>query len=288
VKTTVAKVAAEAVAAKHQPLLDKAKLFIQPQDYVSHKITGAKEGDRVVIVNDLQIPFQDDAMLEAVETFCADFKPHFEIYNGDIVDFYSVSKYDQNPSRVFHLQDELNAVKAWFARRVKANPTARRYMCFGNHEDRLRRWLWSDGSKLASLDCIRIESLLGLTEFNIHSIAYGSRYDLCGFLIEHGYRAAKSAAFPANVARIMGIERGVSGICGHDHRAQLYSWSTARGGHCWINNGCLCLTKLEYAPHPGWMQAFTFGYIHDHRFHPTLVLPHDRHGFVANGRYYKI
>jgi len=269
-------------------LLKAASLFIKPQDYTTHKIAGLKEGDRVVIVNDVHIPFADFPVLDAVETFFADFKPTIEVYNGDIIDFYSCSHFDQNPSRVFNLQDELSAGKAWFARRVKANPTARRFFVQGNHEDRLRRFLWADGSKLSSLKCLEIESLLGLAEFNIHTIPYGSRYDMAGFIIEHGYRAAKSAAFPANVARIMAIERGSSGLCGHDHRAQTYSWADSRGGHCWLNNGCLCLTSLEYAPTPGWQQAFTFGYIHEKRFHPTLVIPHDHHGFVANGRYYKI
>ena len=288
--TTISSVVKQATVEqeKHDPLLHKAKLFYQPQDYSTHKINGLKENDGIVILNDIHIPFQDNDVLEAVETFMRDFKPAVEIYNGDIVDFYNASAYNANPSRVFTLQDELDGVRAWFARRVKANPTARRFYCFGNHEDRLRRWLWKDGTKLSALKCLQLDELMGLKEFGIHSISYGSRYDVLGFLVEHGHRAAKSGAFPANVARLMAIERGSSGVCGHDHRAQVYSWSDNRGSHCWINNACLCSLTPEYLASPNWQHGFTYATVHDKRIHSSLVSVHDKHGFVANGKYYRV
>ena len=61
---------------------------------------------------------------------------------GDIVDCYQLSVFSSNPSRQFSLQDEFDATQAWLRRRVKKNPNARRIYMEGNHEDRLRRWLW--------------------------------------------------------------------------------------------------------------------------------------------------
>ena len=76
---------------------DEVASFEKPREYTTLKIPKAPNGYKVLIVNDTQIPFQDVRTLEAVEKFWADFQPDLELYNGDIMDFYSISTFDKNP-----------------------------------------------------------------------------------------------------------------------------------------------------------------------------------------------
>lgn len=267
---------------------DKLKpLFYEPREFKKLRVQNLQEGDPVLIFNDTQIPFIDHKAVNAMLRFADDLKPKLIFLMGDILDFYGCSNFDPNPSRVFTLQDEIDEAVAFLKSLKTRFPQARLFFCDGNHEDRLRRFLWGEGAKLASLKVLRTAKLLEFAELGITGIPYRSHFDLAGFIMEHGYRASKSAAFPANVARLMAIERGTSGLCGHDHRHQVYSWTDERGTHLWVNNGCLCLRDLEYAPNPNWQVAFSFAYIFGGRAFVTPVKL-QRGGFVANGKLYAV
>jgi len=260
-------------------------MFEQPLEYTTLVLDDAPDGYRVAILNDTQIPFQDDLTLGAVEKFLGDFMPDLEVYNGDIIDFYSISDFNKNPSRAFQLQNELDQTYAWLFNRAERNPSARRILIEGNHEDRLRRWLWKHGPELSSLRSLAPEALLGLEELAIERVNYRSVVDLLGFRVEHGYKTSGSTAYPTNVSRWMAIATGSSGLCGHTHRFSIYSWADSRGTHSYIENGCLCRLSLEYAPFPNWQQAFTFGIVQNGMLHvfPTQIY---QTGFVANGEFY--
>lgn len=263
----------------------KALQFESPREFVELKITSVPEGTRVLIVNDLQRPFQDEATLEPVEKFWDDFSPDIEIYDGDIADFYDISTFDRNPSRRFQLQDELDDTRGWLTHRAERNPKARRLFIKGNHEDRLRRWLWKYGKELAALRALDVDQLLGFDELKIEGLEYMSVVDLLGYRIEHGYKTSASKAYPINVSRYMAIATGSSGLCAHTHHFSMYAWTDARGSHSYIENGCLCLFNLEYAPFPNWQQAFTYGVVAKGKLHlvPVQIYPD---GFRAEGEFY--
>lgn len=261
------------------------QLFQDPRDFRLLNIRRLPDGTKILICNDLHVPFQDIPTVTAVKGFWTDFKPDIEVWAGDVFDFYAVSEFDQNPSRMFTLQDEIDEARGELYARVTINPDARRVFIGGNHEDRMRRWLWKHGKDLSSLTALKVEELLGLNEMGFEYLNYMSKLDLLGFLIEHGHRSSKSAAFPTNVARLMAIATGSSGYCGHTHRFNHYGFSDFRGSHSYIEGGCLCLLRLEYAPDPNWQQAFTYGVVHQNRLHliPVRIYPD---GFRAEGEFY--
>ncbi len=266
--------------------LGTAELFDQPRGYKELVIKRMPNGARILIVNDTQHPFQDNATLEAVEKFWEDFKPDIEVYNGDILDFYSISSFDKNPTRRFHLQDELDTVRAWLISRAEANPNARRVFIEGNHEDRLRRFLWHNKPELSSLRALEPEKLLGLTDVGAERLAYRSIFDFLGFRIEHGWKASGGdTPYPINVSRYMASKTSSSGLCGHTHRFSMYAWTNSKGSHSYIENGCLCRMDLEFAPFPNWQQAFTYGVVHQNKVHLHGVQIYND-GFRANGEFY--
>lgn len=265
--------------------LRETELFEEPRRFEELHIRSAPDGYKVIIVNDLQRPFHDRKTLAAVENFWNDFRPDLEIYNGDIADFYDVSDYVRNPSRRFKLQDELDDTVSWLDSRANRNPNARRIFVEGNHEDRMRRWLWKYGEDLAGLRALTVPELLRFEELGIDGLPYMSVVDFLGFRIEHGYKSSQSKAYPINVSRYMATATSSSGLCGHTHKFSVYSWTDAKGSHSYVENGCLCRFDLEYAPFPNWQQAFTYGIVHKNKVHliPVQIYPD---GFRAEGEFY--
>ena len=262
-----------------------ADLFEQPREFREVEIDSAPDGYKIIIVNDLQRPFQDPKTVRAVEGFWNDFQPDLEVYDGDILDFYGISTFDQNPSRRFKIQDEIDDTHGWLDQRAEANPNAKRVFIEGNHEDRLRRFLWKFASEISSLRALEFESLMRFDDLGIEDLKYNSVLDFLGYRIEHGNKTSSSKAYPVNVSRYMAIATGSSGLCGHTHRFSTYAWTDASGSHSYIENGCLCSFNLEYAPFPNWQQAFTYGVVKNNKVHlvPVQIYPD---GFRAEGEFY--
>ncbi|KKK80609.1 hypothetical protein LCGC14_2821780 [marine sediment metagenome] len=265
--------------------LHSEALFEQPREFKTEKVSRAPNGTRIMIVNDLQRPFQDDATLEGVEKFWEDFAPHYEVYAGDVADLYTISTFDKNPSRRFKLFDECKDTKQWLVSHAEANPSAKRIWIDGNHEDRMRRWLWKYGEEMSSLPELDIRYQLGITEVGATYLSYMSVFDFLGYRIEHGFKTSASKAYPINVSRFMAIATGSSGLCGHTHHFSNYAWTDSRGSHSYIENGCLCRMDLEFAPFPNWQHAFTYGVVHNNKvhLHGVQIYPD---GFRANGEFY--
>ncbi len=263
-----------------------AKKFERPREFSELIIDDVPDGYKMLVVNDTQIPFQDHKTLRAVHKFWNDFQPDLEVYNGDIIDMYSVSSFDKNPTRAFKLQDELDDTYEWLFSRAEANPNARRIFIEGNHEDRLRRFLWKEATDLSSLRVLNFEELMRFKELGMEDLTYMSVLDFLGFRIQHGWKASGgSTPWPINVGRFMAQKEGSSGLCGHTHRASIYCWTTSRGSHSYVENGCLCRFDLEFAPFPNWQQAFSYGEVKNGKVHTKLVQIYPD-GFIANGEFY--
>ena len=265
----------------------EASKFTKPREFKTLRITKAPDGFKVLIVNDTQFPFADYKTLLPVGKFWNDFAPDLEIYNGDTLDFYGCSDFSKNPSRLFNLQDEIDETHRWLAGRAEANPDARRILIQGNHEDRLRRWLWKKGPELSSLRSLEFDSLLRLDELKMESLPYMSAVDFLGYRVEHGWKASGGdTPYPINVSRYMATKTGSSGLCGHTHRASVYCWTNASGTHSYTENGCLCsMESMEYAANPNWQQAFSIGTVWKGKLHTQLVQIYPD-GFAVNGEWY--
>jgi hypothetical protein len=254
-------------------------LFTKPRQYKHLEVSRLREGSRVLVAfNDMQIPFQDITAIKAVAKFAQDFDPHLLVACGDGFDFYGMSDFDKNPSRQFTMQEELDQGRR-IVRDIEAvTKNADRYWVDGNHEDRLRRFLWSKGAAVASLRSLDPIELMGLN--NWHYLSYGSSVSVMGVVIEHGDGSG------TNLSHRMFARRGTSGICGHSHRLHDYHVTNAGGAHRYIENGCMCLMTPEYVARPNWQQAFTYGIVKDGKLslYPVLL---SAEGFRAEGTWYR-
>ena len=139
------------------------------------------------VINDTHNPYQDQRALHEVELFLLELQPGLLIKNGDMNDFYGLSKFDKNPERKDTLQSDLNSTRAMNTRQRVQMPDARQIHIDGNHEDRLRRYLWSKAPELASLNALNVDKLYGLNDNDIEKVGYEDGLLINGvFMVSHG------------------------------------------------------------------------------------------------------
>lgn len=256
-----------------------AALFTKPRQYEHIELSRLKDGSRILVAfSDMHIPFHDKASVRALLRFAQEFDPTHLIVPGDGLDFYTMSDFDKNPSRQFTFKQELETGHSVLRKIELATGKADRYWIDGNHEDRLRRWLWRHGAAIAGLPSLEPQKLLHLDDWK--HLPYGSSVNVMGVVVEHGEVAG------LNASSQMQKKRGTSGVCGHTHRLHDLHISNASGEHRYVENGCLCSLKPEFVSRPNWQHGFTYGIVvgGSVRLYPTLI---QRDGFRAEGTWYR-
>lgn len=266
------------------------RLFHNYKAKANIDITERPEGTRLVSLSDLQLPFVDEPLLDAVVAFIADFKPHDIILNGDILDCYEISDFDKRPERQFSVQTEIEMAKAIMLRLKRyAAKDCRLWWIDGNHEERYNRFLWRRAAELAWA-MPDLSSLLELDSIAAGYVPYGKHIDYLGFVFTHGNFVSAQSAYTAK--RHLDRYRS-SGCNGHTHRLGTYSVTDMHGrSHTWYEQGAICRRDLEYVRGvANWQQGFLVGTVAAGALHPQLihVIETDNgRGFFAGGRHYEV
>src|SRR3990167_8147599 len=149
------------------------------------KPVGNGEFENSVFLPDTHIPFHDPESLKNVYQFIKDFQPNHIFILGDWVDFKDLSKFDKEPEERFHLQKDLDLASNYLADLRDIAPESHIVFMEGNHEDRLRKWIWRNPD-IAGLRTLDVSELLGLDELGIEHYEYGELYNHHGFIVKHG------------------------------------------------------------------------------------------------------
>ena len=221
--------------------------------------------NKFIVLSDIHFPYHDDKALKAVYKFLEQHPVDTIILNGDILDFYDVSSYDKDPSRINSLQKEIDMAEKFFSRLRKLSPNSKIIFVKGNHEDRLERYL-KKHPELYSLNALKLPNLLGLDKYNIEYKDKGFKFG--SLKIIHGDLIRK---FSGYTARGELEKHDSSGICGHVHRLSCYYYRTPERYLAWYESGCLCDLNPEYIDEPNWQQAFLYGYIEKDSFAVTPI-----------------
>ncbi len=212
-----------------------------------------------VILNDIQIPFEDKRVLKLVTDFAVDLEPDGVILNGDVVDCYSISDFDKSPLSQATLSKEIKGA-GQLMERFKKVPE--KIWLGGNHEDRLRRHVWKNPKLIRDLDPASRERLVaaldfpevfGLGEYGFAWKPYGATYSLGKLLVTHGSIVSKHSG---QTARAHLDKYGTSVLIGHTHRGGTYYKRDMKGVHVAVENYCLCRLDPEYVQNPNWQQGF--------------------------------
>ena len=215
--------------------------------------------EKTVSVSDIHAPFHDEEALQAVIDFIGQFKPRHLVLNGDILDCYTISKFEKNSDLRMSFQDELDATRDVISRLIAAAPAKCRTVYLqGNHEDRHRRLLW-DNPALADLRNLQLSQLLKLRELGVKKfMRYGELHNHLGVAFTHGSIARKHGSYTARAER---EEHGISGVSGHTHRLGVSYKTYTDRIVTWYEQGCLCDLKPGYIRGtPNWQHGFLIGW----------------------------
>ena len=236
-----------------------------------------------VVLSDQHIPFQDPVLEDLTIDFLKEHKPKVIHLLGDVLDFYSLSRFDKDPARLVTLQDELDGATRYFRRLRSVCPKARIIYSEGNHENRLRRYLWSQARALSNLRTLSFEELLGLDEFKIEWVDAHSPYKIGALLFIHGelVRRASGASAKGHMDKF-----GCNVIHGHTHRLGAHYHRTYSDMMGAWENGCLCTLDPEYAVKPDWQNGWSVIWFNGEQFHVEQVCVVDAQ-YVYHGKVYK-
>lgn len=242
------------------------------------KVTTAYQ--KYVVIPDIHAPYQDKNTLQAINHFIAEQKPDHVVLIGDVIDMYSISKYDKNPLRAHKLQEEIDeAHNVIVDIRAAAGKNTPITYIEGNHEDRLRRYMWNH-PEVHGLRNLELPALLGLKELGVE---YKTELLVNGvFLFTHGKRTTMYSS------RWELQDNGISGMSGHVHRIQTHAQTDRSGVKAWYGIGHVADEKqCEYTTNPNWQQGLGVVYFHPSkkRFHAE-VIPIVEHKFIYAGKLY--
>lgn len=248
------------------------------------KLDTTKELRTVALLCDTQNPYQDKITLGLIERFLQDIEFHHLIYGGDNNDFYGISAFDKNPNRIPKLQDDIDDTKYMFERHSKIFPDVEKWLLEGNHEDRLRKYLWSSAAALSSLSSLTIPELFKLGDFGIKTTPYQQGIMVNGvFLFLHGDIASIHSGYTAK----RNFEKhGGCGITGHCHRGGSFYKTDRFGIWGWWEGFCLCHLNPDWIKNPNWVQGFSLIHFLGKRFWVEQI-PIIDHTLMYGGKLYE-
>jgi predicted phosphodiesterase len=181
--------------------------------------------DRLVIITDIHIPYNNVPATKTALEFIRDTKPAYVGINGDAIDFYAISRYSRDPKRRLHLADELGAFNAFLDDVAKAAGKAQIILVKGNHEQRWSSYIRDHAVELEGLAVLSFQSLLGLKKRNIVWAPAGFTYG--SFRIVHGDGLFASKGGQTSHKWIDKMHSSMA--VGHIHRLSIVERRTPNG-----------------------------------------------------------
>lgn len=197
----------------------------------------------ILVVPDTHVPFHDKIAWEATLGVIRQVQPWGVVIIGDFCDFYALSSHTRNPQRKTLLQDEIGQTNHELDRLEEAYPGPVAFV-EGNHEDRLRRYLWDRAPEL--MGAVTIPELFRLEERRWIHVPYRHCLKIGKVTYKHDYggKAGKYAA-----------EQSLEGfggnlVIGHTHRGKVTYLGEGRpdgSPHFCLNVGWLGdLEQMDY------------------------------------------
>ena len=217
---------------------------------------------RTLILSDIHVPFHDRAAIEAVIHRAKRGDPSCILLNGDVCDFFSVSRFDRNPTES-SLKKEIDLTRQFLGWLRQQFPKARLIYKLGNHDEWFDKYLFRKAPELFGVSGV---SLQHLTTAKIDSIEAvegvewvdDQRKIMIGKLnVYHGHELGKgSIAPPVNPARGLFMRTIECGLQGHLHKDSQHSETSANGKliSTW-STGCLCGLYPRYARINKWTHS---------------------------------
>lgn len=242
--------------------------------------------ERILIVPDTHVPFEDVRAWNLMMDVARDLKPETVLHQGDLADCYSISSHSKDPKRVSRLKEEMVRVRGRRAELDSLEPK-RKVITEGNHEWRLARYLRDKAPELDGL--LSVDELMGLTDNDWQLVPYRDHVKIGKVYFTHDTGSGGKYA----TARAMeAYQHSVS--IGHHHAMQFFVYGDATGKHQvgaqfgWLGDPKQVDYLHKIKANRLWTPGFGIGY-HDLASHYVYLQPVPLVGYTAcvEGKVYR-
>ncbi|ALA48158.1 metallo-phosphoesterase [Mycobacterium phage Phlei] len=254
--------------------------------------------ERVVVLSDTQMPFDDRAALRTVIKFIGEYQPDKVIHIGDLMDFPSPSRWSKGSAEEFAQQiiPHCDEAKRRFLAPLRSVYDGPVMIHEGNHDERPRVYLAKYAPALVEFeDQFHFKTLLDFDGFGV-DVAPEFNEIAPGWITTHGHRGGiKVTQRAGDSALNAAVRMNTSVVMGHTHRLGLKAHSYGYGGTVqkalWgmeVGN----LMEMKQAGYlkggtANWQQGFGLLTIEGHHVKPEVVpISHGR--FSVDGEIWKV
>ena len=242
---------------------------------------------RIVILSDLQVPFEDVHVTRNIARFISTFKPDQVVTIGDEIDFNTISKWSEGTPEAYQQtlgDDRDRCVELLWELGVSD--------CIrSNHTDRLYNIIMKKIPSFLSLPELRFEKFMKFDELGI-------KFWRDPMPIAPGWVAVHGDHTPikqiGGMSAIEAAKRyGKSVISGHTHRAGRTAYSESVGGrmgrtlHGVEVGNLMNFSAAKYTRGSAqWQQAFAIMYVKGSNVQVDLIYIEKNGTFIVNGKVY--
>ncbi|MFD4646301.1 metallophosphoesterase [Streptomyces sp. NPDC058441] len=250
---------------------------------------------RVVVVSDIQMPFEDKRALKNVIQFIGEYQPDEVIQIGDCVDYPAPSRWSAGTRAEFEggvLRDSQYSVDN-FIKPVSEVFSGPKKILKGNHDERPEKYLTSRAPALGYEDtAYRMENLLQLKDHGWELVE--PYYDFApGWVAIHGHESPGMNQVPGATARLKAVKAGTSIVMGHTHRLAVSPHTTGHNGKLKTIYGfevghLMDVRKAGYLKNgpANWQKGFGLFYVGKYNATPQAIPVEDDGSFVVEGQRY--
>ena len=222
------------------------------------KVTGA-----IGILSDVHVPYHSETAVRAAMEFLKTQQLAGLLLNGDIADFYAISRYMKDPTQR-DFKGELEAVREFIGWVRSQFPGIPIVLKAGNHEERWTHWLWQHAAEISDDRRMSLTAWLDLDKHDVQLVEDQRPVMLGKLPVLHGHELPKGMAAPVNVARGAWMRTLSTCLVGHSHRTSNHAESDMwhHETATW-STGCLCDLRPDYARINRWNWGFAVCNVHD-------------------------
>lgn len=224
------------------------------QEYTSYKLP--PEFKRIGILSDIHFPFHSmEALIPAIK-FLKDKEIDCLYLNGDIFDFYSISRHEKDPD-LRDFKREVDMCRDFVQKLKDIFPNCLLVYKLGNHEDRYARSLQVNAEEFAQLHDLQFHVFFHLDRLGYQIVDTWRGCEIGDLLVIHGHEGFGTGG--VNPSQSLFNKMYCNTLMGHVHRTTNTMRKT--GFNKVINTysvGCLTSLTPKYMPYNNHNHGFAY------------------------------
>ena len=204
------------------------------------------EGKNIGIISDIHVPYHSELAVNAALDHLKSKKIDHLLINGDLCDFYSISRFQRKPSRR-NFKNEMAQCRAFLEGLRSEFPRLKITLKKGNHEVRWDHWLWEHAPEIAETEEMDLATWLRCDELGIQAVNDLDLIEAGELPILHGHELGKGIAAPVNPARGAYLKVKHTILVSHHHQTSGHCEPDLYHTECFVwSIGCLCDLRPDY------------------------------------------